>query len=155
MSGGVIISFSTTAPAYNAGQFTITREAHPTELEYKGGAASYILTVTLTSGATVSHSGLLVRNTSREPLFIPYTPGHRVYAFVPSDLAALQAFINQYRASAVSAEFDTNVTLADVSSGGDPSAVVDVQGDDGTDKDYIGSISAELPHWRDGGPIEM
>ena len=85
VSGGVIISFST-APGYDASQFTITREAHPTELEYKGGAASYIVTVTLNNGATVSHSGLLVRNTAREPLFTPFTPGYRVYAFVPTPL---------------------------------------------------------------------
>ena len=100
-------------------------------------------------------AGLLVRNTSREPLFLPNTPGYRVYAFVPSDLSALQAFINQYRSSAVSADIDTTVTLADISSGGDPSAVVDVQGDSGSEKDFIGSVTAELPHWREGGPIEM
>ena len=151
VSGGIGISFSTT-PGYDASQFVITREASPTELSYQGGPATYTVTVRLNNGAVVAYQGYLVRNTSRESSFLPFTPGHRVYAFVPANPASLQAFINQYRSRAVSADVDTTVALVDISNGTDPSAEVDVQGESGGNRDYLGSIRAGLPRWREGPP---
>lgn len=144
------VSFSTT-PGYNANVTVITREPSPTELKYQNGLATYTLTVTLGNGSIVTHSGYLVHNTATDSSLLSYTPGHRVYTFVPSDLTSLQSFMDQYRASAVSADIDTTVALADISDGSDPSAVVDVQGEDSGATDYIGSITADLPHWREGG----
>jgi hypothetical protein len=148
---GLRLTFKS-SESFDAWSIFETREVDPAVYDHDPETTSVgTLKITLNTGAVVSHSQALYRDLGTTVQ--PVTPGYRVLVYRPANPAALQNFINQYKAQAVSAEINTTVSLRDVSNGTVSSSVVDTQGRYNSSLEYIGSVVTEPPA-RERGPIE-
>lgn len=150
---GVVITKAATAETLDASTFYETREVDPTVYgPDTTSPATGTLTLTLTSGGTVTYPQNLYYDSATT--IAPYTPGYKVLVYRPANPAALQGFINQYKAQTAEFAIDTTIPLLDISSGSVDSSTVDAQGRYNSTIVFHGTVNTEPPS-RDRGPIEM
>jgi hypothetical protein len=139
----VEVDFSS-AGSIHAGTLYQTREVNPNYLGPEWLATpTGVLDLKLDSGQTVRHTGSLYLDAGTQPP--PIRSGSTVLSYRPSNPAALQGFIDAHRSEATSAKLTVTVMLRDVSGGMGGQTFVDVQGNHGSTREYLGTVGGSLP----------
>ncbi len=145
----VVITKAATTEPLDASTFYETREVDPSVYAPDSSATSTgTITVTLTSGATVSYSTNLYYDSTTT--LSPVTAGYRVLVYRPVNTASLQSFINQYKSQTQDFSVESSMPLTDISGGGTGSSTIDARGRYNSILDYHGSVNTEPPSLHHG-----
>jgi hypothetical protein len=132
------------AGSVNAWSLYQTREVDPNQLGPEWlSTPTGVLDIKLANGQTVRHTGSLYLDSGTQPP--PVRSGYSVLAYRPSNPGAVQNFVDTYGSQATSAKLTVTVMLRDVSGGSGGQALVDVQGNHGSTREYLGTVGGSLP----------
>jgi hypothetical protein len=150
MCVGVRITKAVLAEPLNVSTMYETREVDPNVYAPDSSQGAWAtVTLTLRSGATMSHSQALYYDDST--YVAPVTPGNRVLVYRPVDPAAAQSLIDHYRSQTADYSVTTDIPLQDISDGSVDSSRVDAQGHYNSTTGYLGSAFTRPPR-RDREP---